>query len=116
MALELIYVPNSRCVPYCFWSLTRLKGSWGQLWPKTVPKQQQTKTKIILFPRGLTATKCTWRFFAPYCQERLPGKACRELWALHKQAEHVSHAVRVLRWALTVRALIQKPLRPGQGP
>ena len=40
-----------------FSSLTRLKGSWDQLWPKTGPKQQKTKTKMIIFPRGLSATK-----------------------------------------------------------
>ena len=57
MALELVYGANFRRVLHHFSSLTRLKGSWGQLWPKTGPKQQNTKTKIIIFPRGLTATK-----------------------------------------------------------
>ncbi len=36
-------------------SLTRLTGSWGQLLPKTDPTQP--KTKMIIFHRGLTATK-----------------------------------------------------------
>ncbi len=40
-----------------FSSLTRLKGSWDQLWPKTNPKQEKTKTKTIIFPRGLPASK-----------------------------------------------------------
>jgi hypothetical protein len=46
-----------KCVLHSFSSLTRLKGSWGQLWPKTDPEQQKTKTKMIIFPRGLTATR-----------------------------------------------------------
>ncbi len=56
MSLELVYGSDFRCVLHLFSSLIRSKGSWGQLWPKTGPKLQQTK--MIIFPRGLTATKC----------------------------------------------------------
>ncbi len=45
VALQLVYGANFRCVLYHFSSLTRLKGSWGKLWPKTDPKQQQLKLK-----------------------------------------------------------------------
>ncbi len=53
----MVYGANFRCVLHHASSLTHLKGSWGQLWKKTGPKHQQTKTNIIIFPRGLTATK-----------------------------------------------------------
>ncbi len=35
-----------------FLSLTRFKGSWGQLWPKTGPKQQTIKTKMTVVPEA----------------------------------------------------------------
>ena len=54
-ALELVPGANFICVLQHFSCPTRLKGSWGQLWPKTSPKQP--KTKMIIFPRGLTATQ-----------------------------------------------------------
>ncbi len=58
MASELVYGANVRCVLHHFSSLARSKGSWGQLWrPKTGPKQHKTKTKMIMFPKGLIATK-----------------------------------------------------------
>jgi hypothetical protein len=52
MALELVYGANFRCGLHHISSLTRLKGSWGQLWSKTNPKRPKTKTKMIIFPRG----------------------------------------------------------------
>ena len=56
MALELVYGANFMCVLHHFSSLTCLKGFWGQLWPKTDPTQQQNITKMIISPRGLTAS------------------------------------------------------------
>ncbi len=46
MALELLYGANFRCLLNHFPSLARLHGSWGQLWPKTGPKQQKAKTRL----------------------------------------------------------------------
>ena len=57
MAFKLVYGANFRCVLHHFSSLTRLKGSCGQLWPKTCPKHSKTKSKMIIFPRGLAATE-----------------------------------------------------------
>jgi hypothetical protein len=63
MILELVYGADVRRVLHRCSSLTRFKGSGGQLWPKTNPKQQNIKTKMIIVPRGLLATKkCQARF------------------------------------------------------
>ncbi len=57
MALEFVYGVHFRCDLHHYSSLSRFKGSWGQLWPKTGPNQQNMKTKTIISPRGLTATE-----------------------------------------------------------
>ncbi len=59
MALYLVYGANARFALHHFSNLTRLNGSWGQLWwPKFGPQQKQTKTEMIMSPRGLLATEC----------------------------------------------------------
>ncbi len=50
---------NFRCVRHHGSSLTRLQRSWVQLLPNTDPKQPKPKTKMIMFPRGLTPAKIT---------------------------------------------------------
>ncbi len=57
MVLESAYEANFRCVLHHLSSLTRSKGPWGQLWPKTDPKEPTTTTKMIMSPRGLIATE-----------------------------------------------------------
>jgi hypothetical protein len=52
MGVELVYGANFKCVLHHFSSLTRLKGSWGQLGPKTDPKQPKRDTKMIIFPEA----------------------------------------------------------------
>ncbi len=46
----------------------------GQLWPETNPKQPKTKTEMIIFHRGLAATKykLVW-FGSSYGPSMLPG-------------------------------------------
>ncbi len=46
MTLELVHGADLGRILYHFSSPTRFKGSWGQLGPKTDPKQSKTKTKI----------------------------------------------------------------------
>ncbi len=36
--LYLVSGAESRCTPHHYSSLTRLKGSWGQVWPDNDPK------------------------------------------------------------------------------
>ncbi len=62
MALSLVYGANLGCVWQHFSSLARLKGSWGQLRPKTDPKHQKTKTKMAIVPRGRMPLSFTSRF------------------------------------------------------
>ncbi len=84
IALELVSWANLRCVLHLFSSLTCLKGSWGQLWPTNDSKQP--KTRMIIFHRGLTATKlcfCGYRPLAP------PGdNQCRSVVKLHEHLRH----------------------------
>ncbi len=63
MALKLTYGEHFNCVLHSFLNLIRLKESWDQLWPKTIPEHPETK--IIIFSRGLTATKITFRTSSP---------------------------------------------------
>ena len=48
-AISWIYGANLSGVLHRFSSLTRFKGSRGQLWPKTDPKQQNTKIEVMIF-------------------------------------------------------------------
>ncbi len=57
MVSELVYGANSRCVLHHFSSLTCLTESWGLLWSTNGPTQQITNSKMMLFPRGSTATR-----------------------------------------------------------
>ncbi len=62
MDSELAYGANFRCVLHHLSNLTRLKGSWSQLGPKTCPKQQKVKLNRACVPRGLVATKYIFNF------------------------------------------------------
>ena len=46
MALELVSGADFRCVLHHLSSLTRLKGSWGQVWSENDPKPK-LKSKIL---------------------------------------------------------------------
>ena len=50
MTIQLVCGANYRCVlhQHHLSSLTRLKGSWGQLWPTTDPTLQTIKTNRII--------------------------------------------------------------------
>ncbi len=48
MVLELVSGSDFRCVLHHLASLTRLKGSWGQVWPANGPKPTKTAFYILV--------------------------------------------------------------------
>ncbi len=71
MALNVVCGTNFRCVLHHLSSLTRSNRYWGQLCPKTDPKQQKNKTKMIMFLRVLSASK--------WCSQKRPAWPRRSL-------------------------------------
>ncbi len=78
MALYLTY-GAACCTLHHFSSLSRFKGSWGQLWPTDGPKLEQTKTTMIISPRGFI--NCHYTCICKFHIGLKYSRACRgPLW------------------------------------
>ncbi len=73
MVLELVSGADFRCVLHHLSSLTRLKGSWGQVWPENNPKLAKDTKPDDATPQSIPFADAGGGCDAKICLSWLPS-------------------------------------------